>query len=228
MTSLKNLILICCLLIGAKVPADAYYYDIQARIGGYLATSKQSKEAFQEGIPVYQLEASCFFSAPWEWVPWKAWINGSFMRGNGREERLGRTHSNLTILSAGLKYTWQINCFSEFYLGLGPTLSWLRMKTEGPLPEGFWDGHWHGHSKIAKKQAGVVLKSGYRFIWDTMLFDVFADYFVTAFHYKNFAKTYLFPVQPAVNKVHTKNRKDGHHRLDLGGFIFGGAFGVPF
>lgn len=64
MASLKKLLLICCLLIGAKVPVQAYYYDIQARAGAYYATSKQSREAFQKATPVYQIEGSCFFQHP--------------------------------------------------------------------------------------------------------------------------------------------------------------------
>lgn len=224
MASLKNIMLICCLLIGAKIPAQAYYYDIQARVGPYYATNHQSKQAFQKATPVYQLEASCFFSAPWEWVPWKVWVNGSYMAGNGRADTLGRTHSNMTTLSLGLKHSWKIDCYGEFYLGVGPTLSWLRMKTDGPLPEGFINGQWLGHRKISKRQAGVVFKSGFQMrVWDYILVDVFGDYQITTFHYKNYARGHLFSRQPG-----TSTRRNGHHRLDLSGFIVGGAIGVPF
>lgn len=228
MASLKKILLICCLLIGAKVPAQAYYYDIQARIGGYYPTSKQSREAFQNATPVYQLEGSCFFSAPWEWVPWKAWVNCSYITGSGRSERLGRTQSNMTTLSLGLKHSWKIDCYGEFYLGVGPSLSWIRMKTDGPLPEGFIDGSFIGHRKISKKNFGVVLKSGFQMrVWDYILVDVFGDYQVLAFHYKNYARSHLFPNTPN-DEIVLENRKNGHHRLELGGFVVGGAIGVPF
>lgn len=230
MASLKNILIICCLLVGARVPAAAYYYDIQARIGPYYGTCHRSTQAFQRATPVYQLEASCFFSQPWEWVPWKAWINGSFMAGNGNSDTLGRTNSNMTTLSLGLKHSWMIDrCGGEFYLGYGPTLSWLRIKTDRPLPEGFWDGQWHGHRKISKKQLGVVLKSGFRMIFcKDILVDVFGDYQLTTFHYKNYSKKHLFHAVPAENQIDRHSRRDGRHRLDLSGFVVGGAIGVPF
>ncbi len=225
MASLKNLLLICCFLIGTKIPAQAYYYDIQARVGAYYATSKQSREAFQNATPVYQLEASCFFSAPWEWVPWKVWTNGSYITGSGRSNRLGRTQSNMSSWSLGLKHSWRIDCYGEFYLGFGPSLNWFRMKTDGPLPEGFIDGRWIGHRVISKKNFGVVLKSGFQIrFWDNILVDVFADYQVLDFHYRNFARSYLLPS----GGVFVETRRNGHHRLDLGGFVVGGAIGVPF
>lgn len=225
-----KLAVLFCLVFILLQPLEGYYYDIQARVGAYYPTCHQAREAFQRGIPVYELEGSCFFSNPWEWVPWKFWVNGSYMTGSGHAERLGRTHSNMSTLSLGLKHSWRIDCYGEFYLGAGPSLSWLRMKTHEVKPEGFWDGHWHGHRKISKKQAGGVLKSGFQLkFWEgRLLIDVFGDYLITAFHYKNLSKRHLHHAVPAVNKIHKHSRKEGHHRLDISGFKVGGAIGFPF
>lgn len=220
----------CALFLALLQPLSAYYFDAQLRVGGYYATSRQTKKAFENGIPVYSLEASAFFSEPWEWVPWKAWMNCSFMAGNGKSENLGRTSSNLTTLSIGLKHSWMLDaCGGQFYLGGGPSVSWLRMKTHRAIPEGFWDGSWHGHRKISKKNWGFVAKSGFQMLlWNYVLADVFCDYQVLAVHYKNFSKRHLHHAVSATNKVHKHSRKTGHHRLDLNGFVFGGALGVCF
>lgn len=208
---------------------NAYYYDFQARVGAYYPTSSQSKAAFKRGIPVYEIESSIHFMNAWDWIPWKAWANASYMTGTGWADNLGRTASNMTTISLGLKHSWMLDCYGgTFYLGAGPSLSWLRIKTHSVLPEGFWNGHWHGHRKIAKKNFGAVIKSGFQITYCNVLIDVFADYMILAFHYKNLSKKHLFPFVPAVNRLHKFNRKDGHHRLDLGGFVIGGAIGVPF
>jgi hypothetical protein len=136
-----------------------------------------------------------------------------------------------------LKHSWKIDwigCLDrivsdgEFYLGFGPSLSWLRMKTDGPLPEGFIDGRFIGHRKISKKNFGVVLKSGFQIcVWDYILVDAFWDCQILTFHYKNYARSHLFP-NPDHDQIIIENRKNGHHRLDLGGFVLGAAIGVPF
>lgn len=233
---------ICLALFLFACSLNAYYYDFQFRLGAYYPTSHQATKAFKRGVPVYQLEGSVMFMNAWEWIPWKAWANASLMLGHGFADNLGRTSSNINTISIGLKHSWIIDCFQgaccygngcysggTFYLGAGPSLSWLRIKSHKVIPEGFWDGHWHGHRKIAKKNFGAVIKSGFQFrLWECVLVDVFADYSIIAFHYKNLSKKHLFPRVDAVNKIHKFRRKDGHHRLDLGGFVVGGAIGVPF
>jgi hypothetical protein len=222
--TLKNIWTACALLLCITAsPLSAYYYDIQARVGAYYYTSHQAREAFQRATPVYEIETSMFFDDPWMWIPWKAWVNGSFMAGSGDNERLGRTHSNLTSLSLGLKHSWRLDCYGgTFYLGGGPSLSWLRMKTHAVLPEGFIDGAFIGHRKISKKNFGFVLKAGYQMkLWGWLLADVFGDYQLLTFHYRNFARMDLF-----VPGSH--HRRDGHHRLDLNGFKVGGALGFAF
>lgn len=134
----------------------------------------------------------------------------------------------MTTLSLGLKHSWRLDCYGEYYLGFGPSISWLRMKTDGPLPEGFINGRFIGHRKIAKKNFGVVIKNGFRMrVWDYILVDVFGDYQILTFHYKNYAKSNLFPIQND-GLIISENRRNGHHRLELGGFVVGGAIGVPF
>ena len=226
MNHITKLFLAFCFL---QISLNAYYYDFQGRVGAYYPTSSQSKAAFKKGIPVYEIETSIHFMQPWEWMPWKAWANASYMTGTGWADHLGRTGSNMTTISLGLKHSWMLDCYwGTFYLGAGPSLSWLRIKTHSIVPEGFWDGRWHGHRKISKKNFGAVIKSGFQMIVYGWLVDVFADYHILAFHYKNLSKKHLFPRVTAVNRIYKYNRKDGHHRLDLGGFVIGGAIGASF
>lgn len=219
------------LLLSLAGTMDAYYWDIQARFGGYFYTSHQARQAFKCRTPVYQLESSGHFEDPWVWIPWKFWANASLMLGHGSNERLGRTTSNLVTISLGLKHSWCLDaCGGTFYLGAGLSLSWLKMKPEHILPEGFWDGHWHGHRKISKKNFGAVIKSGYEWaICPGIIANVFADYQILVFHYKDFSRRHLHGLfNNGTFRLHKHNRKDGHHRLDLGGFILGGSLGVTF
>lgn len=231
--NLKRIWFTLAVVMGLTIlqPLQAHYYDFQVRSGGYFYTSKQAREAFKRGSPVIELEGSAHFAEPWVWLPWKAWVNVSFMLGHGDNERLGRTSSNLTTLSFGLKHSWMLDCYGgTFYLGLGPSLSWLRMKPHDSRPEGFWDGRWHGHRKVSKKNFGAVAKAGYQMkLWGWVLADVFADYQILAFHYKDFSKKNLHGLlNNGTFRIDKHDRRHGHHRLDLGGFTIGGALGYAF
>lgn len=231
--SFKKFGLALAIVLGFSViqPLDAYYYDIQARFGGYFYTSRQAREAFHCRSPVMEIEGSAYFDHPWVWIPWKAWVNVSFMLGHGDSEHLRKTSSNLTTLSFGLKHSWRIDyCGGTFYMGLGPSLSWLRIKPHNTIPEGFVNGSFIGHRKISKKNFGAVVKTGIQMkLWGWVLADLFADYQILAFHYKDFSRANLHGLtNNGTFRIDKHDRKSGHHRLDLGGFTLGGALGFPF
>lgn len=227
--------------------ADAFYLDLQGRVGYVLPTAHSGKRLFSGAPLAYQIEASGHFAYAWRDIPWKVFLNTTWVPGNGHYERDNdnddnnllhlHTHANLRShrdplfrpkvetnwipISLGLKYSWHLcmcGCeFGDLYFGVGGTFSYIRVKVRNDFFE----------RKFIKKEFGCVFKSGWRItICDCILFDLFADYTITSFGDRKRHCDFLELNTPDLNAL-DKHRR-GHRNLNINCFMVGGGLGFAF
>lgn len=152
-----------------------YGINIEVRGAAFLPLKCDQRQIFGRALPAFQFEISgavcsdiltcCDQLLVWGNVAWTGKKGRSL--GFGYPSRL-----NLIPLSAGLEY--QINwweCFG-FYLGLGPAVSFLRIKNS----DGFCI------ARNCRTGGGVMTKTGFRWtVCNHFLIDVFADYYFSSF-----------------------------------------------
>lgn len=232
------------LFLGMFSKAEAIYLDLEGRVGYVLPTAHSGKRLFSGAPLAYQLEASAHFGYFWTNVPWKVWLNTTWIPGTGHLRRLDRKHhdhvrhfhkdekegrehhhgdfeprvsTNWIPVSLGLKYSWGLCGFGDLYLGLGGSFSYIRLKVRNDFFE----------RKSIKKQFGVVFKSGWHFsICNCITFDLFADYHITSFGYHKRHK-HFFELNTSDLDKFDRHRR-GHRQLNINSFMLGGGLGVVF
>lgn len=236
-------ILIAFALIGMFSKAEALYLDFEGRVA-YVAPTAKSGKRLYSGAPLsYQLEASMHFAYFWRDIPWKVWINTSWLPATGHFRRNQRHHNLLHLhsdgefslpdppipafepkaetnwipSSLGLKYSWDLCGFGSFYLGLGGSFSYYRIRLRNDFFE----------RKIIKKQLGYVFKSGWSFaVCNWIIFDFFADYYINSFAVSRRHHEFFELNTSDIGRF--EPFKKGHRRLNLNCFMTGGGIGIIF
>lgn len=174
-------------------------WSLELRGAAFIPLKKQLRDIYGSGLPTIELEGaysvlkdfwlSCDQLLLWGNVGW-TFKTGETI-GHGYYTRL-----NLIPISLGIEYQIYLGKGFDFYFGIGPTYSFLRIENYD-----FVDRH-----HIRKSQFGLTTKTGFRYTFFTNYFiDVFADYFYTQF-----------------GKMHDSIQSIDNH---FSGFIIGGGFG---
>ena len=151
------------------------HWSMEARGAALLFLHHDLREIYGSGVPTVQLESSytlcsdswtsCDRFLLWENVGW------SFKTGQSIGPHY-HTRLNLIPISVGIEYQIYVGKGVDFYFGIGPSYSFLRITN---------DDHIDTHH-IKRSQFGVVSKTGFRYTFCTNYFiDVFADYQYTRF-----------------------------------------------
>jgi hypothetical protein len=232
------------LFLGMFSNGDAFYLDFQPRVGYLLPTAKSGKRLFSGAPLAYQLEASAHFAYVWDDIPWKVWLNTTWVPGTGhysrdkddRDDNLRHFHTdhehhrghrrpffkpkvvtNWIPTSLGLKYSWNLCGFGDVYLGIGPSFSYIRVRVRNDFFQ----------RKFIKKEFGGVFKSGLRFtLCNWILVDLFADYHITSFGDRKRHCDFFELNTPDLNMVDHHRR--GHRQLNINSFMTGGGIGFAF
>lgn len=146
-------------------PSD---WAFQVRGGAFISLKKGLREVYGSGIPTLEFEGSYSLLQD-KWTRCDQlllWGNIGWTAGSGHHTRL-----DLVPLSLGLEYQVHFAKYFDFYVGAGPTYSFLRIN----------DHHNSHHSN--SNRFGFTTKTGFRGTFPTNFFiDVFADYYYTQFH----------------------------------------------
>lgn len=204
--------LLICAFLGIFSQSHAFYAELQGNVGGFIPLSGIGKGLYSTGTPFYSLTYACHFAHPWEYMPWKAWVEIGYIPG-------GRKHDHVKSIDLipsgiGLKHSWCIGEIGEAYIGVGPTVTWIRLKEE----VGFF------RRRFTKQQLGVVGKTGLRWkVYPGWYAELFADYYYVSYD---------------IGKPTKKHHRDQHfemlrlstlpNHLNLSGFNCGGGVGFNF
>lgn len=172
-------------------------WSLQVRGAAFIPLQEQLRKIYGSALPTVELEGSyslikwsdCNQLLLWGNVGWTFKTGESI--GFGYYSRL-----NLIPISVGVEY--QINFWRnfDFYVGLGPTYSFLRIENK----DGFDTTH------LRRSQFGFTTKTGFRYTFCTnFFFDIFGDYFYTPFR-----------------EMHDSIQNIDNH---FSGFFVGGGFG---
>jgi len=174
-------------------------WTLQARGAAFMPLKEELRHMFGSAEGTAEIESSyAIYKDKWTSCDQLLfWMNASWTHvyGHTNEQRYP-AKLNLVPLSFGLTYQWNIVRNVDFYLGIGPTYSFLRASIESP----FQKKHFN------RGQFGFTTKTGFRFTFATNFFiDIFGDYYFTSFR-----------------KMHSNV---GHIENNFSGFFVGGGFG---
>ncbi|MBS0604520.1 MAG: hypothetical protein JSS60_05715 [Verrucomicrobia bacterium] len=152
------------------------HWSLQTRGAAFYPLKSQIRKVYGDG-PYKTLELESSYSLArnlwarcdqlllWENVAWTA--------KNGKSIGFGYyTRMNLVPITMGLEYQVNFARYFDFYFGIGPSYSFLRIEN--------FDGFMSTHHK--RNQFGFTTKTGFRLTFlKHLFFDVFADYYYTSF-----------------------------------------------
>lgn len=142
-------------------------WAFQVRGAAFISLKKDLRDIYGSGIPTLEFEGSYnLFKDKWmNCDQLLLWGNVGWTSGSGHHTKM-----NLVPLSLGLEYQIHFARYFDFYLGIGPTYSFLRINDH------------HDSHHFNRNQFGFTTKTGLRGTFSTNFFiDVFADYYYTQF-----------------------------------------------
>lgn len=142
-------------------------WAFQVRGAAFIPLKEDLRDIYGSGIPTLEFEGSYSLLKD-KWMQCDQlllWGNVGWTSGSGHHTKM-----NLVPISIGLEYQLHFARYFDFYLGVGPTFSFLRI-----------DNH-RGSHDFNRNQFGLTTKTGFRATFPTNFFiDVFADYYYTQF-----------------------------------------------
>jgi hypothetical protein len=181
-------------------PCNPTDWTLQLRGAAFIPFKHQLREIYGDGLPTMEVEGSyCLMKNKWAHCDQLLlWDNVGWTSKAGKSIGFNYyTKLNLIPFSIGLSYQVNFLRYCDFYVGIGPSLSLLRIKNY----DGFRTTHFN------RNEFGFTTKTGFRFTFCTnFFFDIFGDYFYTKFRKMNHD-----PIQNI----------DNH----FSGFFIGGGFG---
>lgn len=158
-----SLRILCFLLLSIPALIFSENWSLQGRVGYFLPASKLMREVYHNGGVEPEIEGAARV-----YKELRAWANFNAFIRKGHSEGL---HDPTTIqiyqLSTGLKYNLKILSFWDFYLGVGPSVAFVKITNHSPYVQ----------QQVFRTAWGVVGKSGFIFRFCTHgFFDLFADY----------------------------------------------------
>lgn len=149
-------------------------WSIQARGGVFILIEKKLRKIYGSGIPTLEFEGSYSLlkDKGMNCDQLLLWGNVGWSSGSAHHTKM-----NLVPISAGLEYQIHFARYFDFYFGIGPAYSFLRVKNH------------HGAHHFDRDKFGFTTKTGFRGTFDSNVFiDIFADYYRTQFgrmHYRS-------------------------------------------
>lgn len=158
--------ILICVVFFLPLIVNAERGSLEARIGYFLPEDKLMRKVYNDGGIEGEVEGGYRVIKEL-----RAWMNFSAFYKKGHSEGL-HTPTSIQIypLSIGVKY--QLNLFKSafFYLGIGPSNSWVIISDHSPYVK----------QRVVKNGWGVVAKSGLIYYFSKhILLDIFADYAYT-------------------------------------------------
>jgi opacity protein-like surface antigen len=142
-------------------------WAFQVRGAAFISLKKGLRQVYGSGIPTLEFEGSYNLLQD-KWTKCDQlllWGNIGWTAGSGRHTRM-----DLVPLSLGLEYQIHFAKYFDFYVGIGPTYSFLRINDH------------HNFHHFNSNRFGFTSKTGFRATFPTNFFiDVFADYYYTQF-----------------------------------------------
>jgi outer membrane protein W len=158
-----------------EVPCSPTHWSFEIRGDAYISLKEQIRKIYGSGIPTMEIEAAyTFFHDKWSTCDrFSLWANAGWSSKGGQTEGFGYyTKLNLVPISVGVEYQVQIVKDFDFYVGIGPSYSFLRIRNN----DGFQNTH------LKRNQFGFRTKTGFRYTFYTNFFiDAFGDYSYTHF-----------------------------------------------
>ncbi|MCB1108360.1 MAG: hypothetical protein KDK44_01765, partial [Chlamydiia bacterium] len=154
---------------------DFNNWSIDLRAAGYFPLIKQHQDIYGTGWASIQMEFAYVFARD-VWLKddkFNVWLHSNWTFRDG--ETIGFeyfTRVYLFPIAAGIEYFINIADYLDFYIGLAPTYSFVRIKN--------YDGFSTNH--LSSSQFGLMTKTGFHVLVHPNIFlDIFGDYFFTRF-----------------------------------------------
>ena len=164
-----------CMPVNPCRPCDTSDWTAQIRGAAFIPTPHQLSKIYGGVLPALELESS-YAVCKNRWLSGdqlQLWENVSWITKQGHTIGFGYpTRLNLVPFSIGMSYKINIGRHTDFYFGVGPTFSLLRIKISNPFDS----------VHINRNQFGLTTKTGFRFNFRKhYFFDLFGDYYYTQF-----------------------------------------------
>lgn len=175
-------------------------WALQLRGAAFIPITSQLRKIYGTALPTMEVEGSYSLMKD-KWTTCDQlllWGNAGWTSKTGKSIGFGYySKLNLVPLTLGLEYQINFARAFDFYFGIGPSFSMLRIKNN----DGFQTSH------FSRNEFGFTTKTGFRYTFCRhFFFDAFADYYYTRFRKMNHDPT---------------QNISGH----FSGFFIGGGFG---
>lgn len=182
--------------------SEASYFDGikgELKVSAFFPSSKTVRRSYSNVIPYYELEFSRKVFCGFE-----GFFGVGIMHDKG-DAKGSHKHNQFTLvpLTLGLKYTWPIESWIDFYLGAGATWAYLNAHNH----------YYNFHQKIDDSSFGGVFKTGFvSRCFNCFTIDVFVEYLSQPFCFHRDG--------PVVGNL--------KHHLNMSGFKLGAGIVYPF
>jgi hypothetical protein len=149
-------------------------WRFEFRSAAYLPLKSQHRDIYGSALPSIQFQWNYTLCRDWCCCDeLSLYFNVAWVFKSGETKGFGYCSKlDLVPLAFGLEYAITFCCDWDFYIGLAPTYSFLRIRNN----DGF-DRACHDHGAF-----GVMTKTGFRYTFSSCVFlDIFADYYYTRF-----------------------------------------------
>lgn len=151
---------------------DLDYAYAEAKYAAFFPLNSEVREIYKKVLPDFELEFGAKFCNNWQ-----AWFDVGYVFTNGASDGCGnKTHLSLIPLSLGASYRFNLCDCLDFYIGAGPSYSFLRIKDHSEFV----------HENVSKNAWGAVVRSGvYYYYSECIYFEGFFDYNYVRFDFHN-------------------------------------------
>lgn len=153
------------------IMVKAQEVNVEIRGAAFFHSSERFREIYGNVGASYQIEASTPLCNCWD-----GWVNLDWSSDHDKSKRCdASTRVSITNFSFGIKYPYQFCERYIAYIGIGPSISRVRLKNKSQCE----------HERISKLAIGGVLKTGiYYFITCNLFVDLFVDYLYQPIHFE--------------------------------------------
>lgn len=150
-----------CVLLNTSTLCASDDFWLELRSGAFFHTGNRFKEVFGTTAPFFGVELSKGFCNQY-----RGWVDVDYSY-NDKDQDCCTTHFKVLNTSFGLNYVFCLGCNWDFYLGIGPSFSWVKLTNDSCCEK----------AKYSKCAFGGVVKSGFYYEFcDCYFVDIFADY----------------------------------------------------
>lgn len=121
-------------------------FSVEAQGAAFFPLDSKVRRIYGSALPMVTLEGN------WQYSCWGAWLNGSYVFGNGHAigSRENKTHLSLVPITLGVKYICSICDSTDLYIGVGASYSFLNTRDHSDFV----------HKRVSSNGFGGIVKSG--------------------------------------------------------------------